>query len=76
MAFTRPGAIVVDVLIGMSTGGIVWGAPALMAGFAGGILQLAERRAAPALTQQPQSARATVAIREVDAWSFKEDRCI
>lgn len=48
VAFTGPGAIAVDALIGLSTGGLVWGALALMAGFAGGILQLAQRRAAQA----------------------------
>jgi putative oxidoreductase len=47
VAFTGPGAIAIDALIGTSTGGTVWGALALMAGFAGGILQLAQRRAAP-----------------------------
>lgn len=48
LAFTGPGAIAVDALVGLSTGGLVWGALALMAGVAGGILQLAQRRAAPA----------------------------
>lgn len=47
VAFTGPGPIAVDALIGLSTGGTVWGALALAAGFAGGILQLAQRRAAP-----------------------------
>jgi putative oxidoreductase len=45
LAFTGPGALALDVLVGIPTGGTVWGVLVLAAGLVGGFIQLAQRRA-------------------------------
>jgi len=49
-AFTGPGALSLDALLGYSIGGTLWGVAALFVGLIGGAIQLAQRRPAP--TQQ------------------------
>jgi putative oxidoreductase len=49
-AFTGPGALSLDALLGYSVGGTFWGVAALFLGLIGGAIQLAQRRPAP--TQQ------------------------
>jgi putative oxidoreductase len=49
-AFTGPGALSLDALLGYSVGGTFWGVGALFVGLIGGAIQLAQRRPAP--TQQ------------------------
>jgi putative oxidoreductase len=49
IAFTGPGALSADALLGVNTGGAFWGMVALAVGAAGGAAQLAQRRAAPPL---------------------------
>jgi putative oxidoreductase len=44
LAFTGPGAISVDALLGFWTGGLLWGALAAIVAAAGAALQLAQRR--------------------------------
>jgi putative oxidoreductase len=48
IAFTGPGALSIDALMGVDTGGLVWGAAALVIGVVGAAVQLAGRRTAPA----------------------------
>ncbi len=50
-AFTGPGALSLDALLGYSVGGTFWGVAALFVGLIGGAIQLAQRRPAPP-TQQ------------------------
>ena len=49
MAFTGPGTVSVDALIGAPMGGASWGVAAFVVGVIGSTLQLAQRRPAPAL---------------------------
>jgi putative oxidoreductase len=49
IAFTGPGVISLDALLGFSFGGAVWGAAALLVGLVGGAIQLAGRHQAPPL---------------------------
>lgn len=49
VAFTGPGALSVDALLGYAVGGASWGVGALVVGLVGGALQLAQRHQAPAL---------------------------
>jgi putative oxidoreductase len=49
IAFTGPGALSLDALFGYSLSGALWGATALVVGLLGGVIQLAQRRAAPTL---------------------------
>jgi len=49
MAFTGPGALSLDALLGWDLSGASWGAAALLVGTAGAIVQLAQRRPSPAL---------------------------
>jgi hypothetical protein len=44
LAFTGPGALSLDRLLGYSLSGEFWGASALLVGLAGGAIQLAQRR--------------------------------
>jgi putative oxidoreductase len=44
VAFTGPGALSLDALLGLSRGGAQWGLGALLVGLAGGAVQLAGRR--------------------------------
>lgn len=46
VAFTGPGPLAVDAVVGVSTGGVAWGLLALTAGIVGGVFQLAQRRPA------------------------------
>jgi len=54
VAFTGPGALSLDALLGFSVSGAFWGVAALVVGLAGGALQLAQRRQASTL--QPATA--------------------
>lgn len=47
-AFTGPGALSLDALLGLRLDGTAWGAAAVLVGLAGGALQLGARRRAPA----------------------------
>ena len=49
LAFTGPGALSLDAALGLQMSGALWGAGALIAGLAGGAIQLAGREHAPAL---------------------------
>ena len=49
VAFTGPGVLSLDWLFGLELQGLTWGAFALLAGIAGGGIQLAGRTQAPAL---------------------------
>jgi putative oxidoreductase len=52
VAFTGPGALSVDALLGLSWSGMLSGVTALLVGLAGGALPLAQRHTAPALQGQ------------------------
>jgi putative oxidoreductase len=54
VAFTGPGRISLDALLGLHLGGVLWGAGAAAVGFAGGASQLVSRRQ----TARPQAAAA------------------
>jgi putative oxidoreductase len=49
VAFTGPGALSLDALLGYSVSGAFWGVAALVVGLAAGAFQLARRRPAPTL---------------------------
>ena len=49
VAFTGPGALSLDALLGFSVGGGFWGALAFAVGLVGGAIQLTQRRQAPSL---------------------------
>jgi putative oxidoreductase len=49
LAFTGPGALSLDALLGYAVSGTFSGVAALLVGLVGGALQLAQRHAAPAL---------------------------
>lgn len=49
VAFTGPGALSLDALLGYAVSGVVSGVAALFVGLAGGAIQLAQRRPAPML---------------------------
>jgi putative oxidoreductase len=49
VAFTGPGALSLDALVGYSMSGALWGVAALFVGLVGGAIQLAQRRPAPTL---------------------------
>lgn len=49
VAFTGPGALSFDALLGLSVSGGFWGAAAFFVGLVGGAVQLARRRPAPSL---------------------------
>ena len=49
LAFTGPGALSLDAALGLQQSGAIWGAGALIAGLAGGAIQLAGREQSPAL---------------------------
>lgn len=49
IAFTGPGALSLDAVVGNAVSGASWGAAALFAGLVGGAIQLAQRRAAPVM---------------------------
>jgi putative oxidoreductase len=53
VAFTGPGSLSVDALLGSTFGGSFWGFAAFAAGLIGGAVQLAQRRATPALQPAP-----------------------
>ncbi len=53
-AFTGPGALSLDALLGYSVSGTFWGVAALFVGVVGGVIQLAQRRPAP--RQQTETA--------------------
>jgi putative oxidoreductase len=55
LAFTGPGHLSVDALIGLDLAGPVWGSAALFVGLAGSAIQLASRRPAAQPQAQPQS---------------------
>jgi putative oxidoreductase len=47
LAFTGPGSLSLDALLGFDQGGALWGGMALLVGLAGGAIQIAgQRRAA------------------------------
>src|SRR5882762_10132244 len=46
-AFTGPGALSLDALLGYSVGGTFWGLAALFLGLVGGAIPLAQRRSTP-----------------------------
>jgi putative oxidoreductase len=48
VAFTGPGAISVDALLGLPLNGLMWGSFAVLVALAGSALQLAQRHTAPA----------------------------
>jgi putative oxidoreductase len=48
LAFTGPGSLSFDALLGYSRSGAFWGLAALLVGVLGGIVPLVQRRAAPA----------------------------
>jgi putative oxidoreductase len=48
VAFTGPGPLSIDALLGLPLSGAFWGLAALAIGVAGGATQLAQRRPAPA----------------------------
>lgn len=54
VAFAGPGSLSLDALLGLPLTGALWGTGALLAGVAGGAIQLAGRTQAPA----PQTAAA------------------
>jgi len=47
LAFTGPGMLSLDEMLGLSVNGGLWGVAALLFGLAGGLLQLAQRSSAP-----------------------------
>ncbi len=47
LAFTGPGSLSIDGALGLARNGALWGAAALIAGIAGGAIQLARRQARP-----------------------------
>jgi putative oxidoreductase len=49
VAFTGPGALSLDALLGLYASGAFWGLTALAVGLAGGVISLVQRRPAPAL---------------------------
>jgi putative oxidoreductase len=49
IAFTGPGALSVDALLGLTMSGGFWGVAAFIVGLVGGAIQLAQRRPAPSL---------------------------
>src|SRR5229473_732774 len=49
VAFTGPGALSLDALVGYSMSGALWGVAALFVGLVGGAIQLAQRSPAPTL---------------------------
>ena len=49
VAFTGPGALSLDALLGFSVSGGFWGALACVVGLVGGAIQLTQRRQAPSL---------------------------
>ncbi len=49
VAFTGPGSLSLDALLGYSVSGAFWGVAALFVGLVGGAIQLAQRRTAPSL---------------------------
>jgi putative oxidoreductase len=49
VAFTGPGSLSLDALLGYSMSGAFWGVAALLVGLVGGAFQLAQRRPAPTL---------------------------
>jgi putative oxidoreductase len=51
VAFTGPGSLSVDSLIGLSVNGALWGLAALVVSAGGGAIQIARRRPAAATTQ-------------------------
>ena len=53
VAFTGPGALSLDALLGLTMSGAFWGVAALVVGLAGGAIQLAQRRPAPSLQAVP-----------------------
>ena len=53
VAFTGPGALSLDALFGLSASGALWGATAFLVGLGGAVIQLAQRRVAPALETAP-----------------------
>lgn len=56
VAFTGPGRLSVDALVGLDLAGAGWGTAALLVGLVGGGVQLASRRASTAQRKaQPQS---------------------
>jgi len=52
VAFTGPGALSLDGLLGISWSGISWGLAALLLGFFGGAAELFTRKTAPATSTQ------------------------
>ena len=48
LAFTGPGAVSIDAVLGYSLSGVVWGTAALLTAALGAGVQLAQRRVAPA----------------------------
>jgi putative oxidoreductase len=52
-AFTGPGALSLDSLLGYSVGGASWGLAALFVGLVGGAIQLGRRQRAPAQQTEP-----------------------
>ena len=53
VAFTGPGALSLDALLGFSMSGAAWGVAALLVGLAGGAVQLAQRH--PAVVSEAHS---------------------
>jgi putative oxidoreductase len=49
VAFTGPGALSLDALLGLTMSGEFWGVAAFIVGLVGGAIQLAQRRPAPSL---------------------------
>jgi len=49
VAFTGPGPLSLDTLLGYSVSGTLWGVAALFIGLVSGAIQLAQRRTAPTL---------------------------
>jgi putative oxidoreductase len=52
-AFTGPGSLSLDALLGYSVSGAFWGVAVLFVGLLGGAIQLARRRPAPQQTKVP-----------------------
>ena len=52
-AFTGPGALSLDALLGYSVSGTIWGVAALFLGLVGGAIPLAQRRPAPTRQAEP-----------------------
>ena len=48
LAFTGPGSVSIDAMLGLPLSGTFWGTVALLAGLVGGAVPLLERRKAPA----------------------------